>query len=94
MGIVTYAFLATERFLKLRCGKKLILKGLQSSRPCYMTFMMQAGEEEFYEIVCSEANIPFDPLELVRKGFAYSVLNIERMKQRVFGWKKFYKQDI
>ena len=61
----TYAFLATERFLKIRCGKKLGLKGLQSSRPYYMQFTMQASEEEFYETVCKEAQTEFDPLELV-----------------------------
>ncbi|MBO4392020.1 MAG: DEAD/DEAH box helicase [Clostridia bacterium] len=61
----TYSFLALERFLKIRCGKKLGLKGLQSSRPYYMQFTMQAGEEEFYETVCKEAQTEFDPLELV-----------------------------
>ncbi|MBQ6053550.1 MAG: DEAD/DEAH box helicase [Clostridia bacterium] len=61
----TYAFLATERFLKIRCGKKLGLKGLQSSRPYYMQFTMQASEEEFYETVCKEAQTEFDPLEIV-----------------------------
>lgn len=105
----SYAFLAMERFLKLRCGKRLGLKGLQSSRPYYMQFTMQVGEAEFYEIVCQEANNDFDdlelvyekeipvfekydeyvPAELVRKGFAYGVLDVESMKQRILGWKKF-----
>lgn len=105
----SYAFLAMERFLKLRCGKRLGLKGLQSSRPYYMQFTMQVGEAEFYEIVCREANNDFDdlelvyekeipvfekydeyvPAELVRKGFAYGVLDVESMKQRILGWKKF-----
>ncbi len=61
----TYAFLAMERFLKIRCGKRLGLKGLQSSRPYYMQFTMQASETEFYEIVCDEAKNEFDPLSLV-----------------------------
>ena len=61
----TYAFLAMERFLKLRCGKRLGLKGLQSSRPYYMQFTMQAGEMEFYDIALEEAAADFDPLELV-----------------------------
>ena len=105
----TYAFLATERFLKLRCGQKLGLKGLQSSRPYYMRFTMRADEAEFYETVCEEAEKDFSPLELVyqneipifekydeyvpaelvRKGFAFGVLDINGMKQRVLGWKKF-----
>ena len=103
----TYAFLAMERFLKLRCGKQLGLKGLQSSRPYYIQFTMQASEDEFYEIVCAEAEKEFDAMELVyekevpvfekydefvpealvRKGFAYGVLDVEGMKRRVMRWK-------
>ncbi len=105
----SYAFLALERFLRLRCAKRLGLKGLSSSRPYYMQFTLQAEEEEFYEIVCEEAEKEFDPLELVfpkevpvfekydeyvpyelvRRGFACGVLDIEGMKKRVLGWKKF-----
>ena len=61
----SYAFLAMERFLKLRCGQRLGLKGLQSSRPYYMQFTMQVSEAEFYDIVTEETEIEFDPLELV-----------------------------
>ncbi len=105
----SYAFLAMERFLKLRCGKRLGLNGLNSSRPYYMQFTMQVSEEEFYKIVCQEAAKQFDPLELVypkevpvfekydeyvpselvRKGFAFGVLDLEGMKQRVHSWRKF-----
>ena len=105
----SYSFLAMERFLKLRCGKRLGLKGLQSSRPYYMQFTMQVEETEFYDIVCEEAQQEFDPLELVypkevpvfekydeyvpedlvRKGFAYGVLDVEGMKRRVSDWKRF-----
>ena len=105
----TYAFLAMERFLKLRCGKRLGLRGLQSSRPYYMQFTMQADGTAFYEIICEEAAKDFDalelvyekevpvfekydeyvPEELVRKGFAYGILDVEGMKQRVLSWKKF-----
>ena len=103
----TYSFLAMERFLKLRCGKRLGLKGLQSSRPYYMQFTMQVTEAEFFEIVREEAAVPFDalelvypgevpvfekydeyvPEELVRKGFAYGVLDVEGMKRRIADWK-------
>ena len=103
----SYAFLALERFLKIRCGTRLGLKGLNSSRPYYMQFTMQVSEEEFYSILAEEAEKPFDPLELVypkevpvfekydeyvpeelvRKGFAYGVLDIDGMKQRVLSWK-------
>ena len=105
----SYAFLAMERFLKLRCGQRLGLKGLQSSRPYYMQFTMQVSEAEFYEIVCEEAEQDFDalelvyekevpvfekydeyvPPELVRKGFAYGVLDFEQMRRRVLSWRKF-----
>lgn len=102
----SYAFLALERFLKLRCGKALSLKGLSPSRPYYMQFTMKVSEEEFYRITAQEASKDFDPLELlypsevpvfekydeyvppqlVRKGFAAGVLDIEGMKQRVLSW--------
>ena len=102
----SYAFLALERFLKLRCGKALSLKGLSSSRPYYMQFTMKVQEEEFYRITAEEASKDFDPMELlypsevpvfekydeyvppqlVRKGFAAGVLDIEGMKQRVLRW--------
>jgi ATP-dependent Lhr-like helicase len=102
----SYAFLALERFLKLRCAPALGLKGLNSCRPYYMQFTMQVGEEEFFRVLREQALVEFDPLELVyenevpvfekydeyvppelvRKGFAYGVLDIEGMKHRVLGW--------
>lgn len=105
----SYAFLALERFLKLRCGERLGLKGLQSSRPYYMQFTMQVSEAEFYQIVCEEAAKDFDalelvypnevpvfekydeyvPEELVRKGFAHGVLDMNGMKKRILSWKKY-----
>ena len=102
----SYAFLALERFLKIRCAKRLGMKGLNTTRPYYMQFTMKVSEEEFYRIVAEEAAKEFDPLELVypnevpvfekydeyvpeaivRKGFAYGVLDVEGMKRRVLGW--------
>jgi ATP-dependent Lhr-like helicase len=102
----SYSFLALERFLKIKCGKRLGLKGFSSSRPYYMQFTMTASEEEFYEILKEEALKDFDPMdlvyekevpvfekydeyvpaELVRKGFAYGVLDVAEMKKRVLGW--------
>jgi len=61
----SYAFLALERFLKIRCGKRLGLKGLSPSRPYYIQFTMNVNEEDFYRIVAEEAAKDFDPLELV-----------------------------
>ena len=61
----SYAFLALERFLKIRCGKRLGLKGLSSSRPYYMQFTMSVTEEEFYKITKEEASADFDPLDSI-----------------------------
>ena len=102
----SYAFLALERFLKIRCARRLGLKGLQASRPYYMQFTMKADEADFYRIVSEEAGKDLEPLalvypkevpvfekydeyvpeELVRKGFAYGVLDIEGMRARVMSW--------
>ena len=61
----TYAFLALERFLKIRCAERLGLKSLDPSRPYFMQFTMKAGEKQFFEILADEAEKPLDPLELV-----------------------------
>ena len=61
----SYAFLALERFLKIRCGRRLGLKGLNPARPFYLQFTMQVSEEEFYRITAEEAEQDFDPMELV-----------------------------
>ncbi len=110
----SYAFLALERFLKIRCAKRLGLKGLNSSRPYWIQFTMQVSEKEFYGIVREEAEKEFDPLELVykdevpvfekydefvppelvRKGFAYGVLDVEGMKQRVVSWDRKYTEGV
>lgn len=102
----SYAFLALERFLKVRCADSLGLKGLDTARPYFMQFKMEVGAEEFYSVVKEQAELPLDPMELVypgevpyfdkydpfvppeliRKGFAYGVLDVERMLERVRGW--------
>ncbi|MBQ9289967.1 MAG: DEAD/DEAH box helicase [Clostridia bacterium] len=64
----SYAFLALERFLKIRCAKQLGLKGLNASRPYYMQFTLQVDETEFYAIVSEEAEKPLNPMELVYPG--------------------------
>ena len=61
----SYAFFALERFLKIRCGKRLGLRGMNPSRPYCLQFTMKVSEEEFYQIVAEEAAKDFDPLELV-----------------------------
>ena len=104
----SYAFLALERFLKLRCADRLGIKGLDASRPYFIQFRMAPGvdEEAFFEAVKEEAAVDFDPMELVypgevplfdkydpflpeelvRKGFAYGVLDVEGMRERIRGW--------
>ncbi len=103
----TYAFLALERLLKIKCAPTLNLRGLDSSRPYFMTFLMDASRERFIEVVQQEASRDFDPIELVypgevplfekydgllpeelvRKGFAHGVLDVEGMRERVLGWR-------
>ncbi len=64
----TYAFLAMERFLKLKCAGPLGLSALDSSRPYFIQFKMKATKEEFFRVLKSEAAKSFDPIELVYKG--------------------------
>lgn len=64
----SYAFLALERLLKIKCAGELGLKGLDSSRPYFMQFKMKATEGEFFEVVAAEAEADFDPIELIYPG--------------------------
>lgn len=102
----SYAFLALERFLKIKCGEDLQLKGLDSSRPYFLQFRMQGDVQTFRDIVAEHAAKKFDPIdlvypdeipvfekydeyvpiELIRKGFAYSVLDTPGMLRRVRQW--------
>ena len=61
----SYAFLALERFLKLRCGPRLGLRGLSPSRPYYLQFTMQVSEEDFSRITAEGAAKDFAPMELL-----------------------------
>ena len=109
----TYAFLAIERFLKLKCAEKLGLSGLDSARPYFIEFKMKATEEEFFKVLADTAKQPIEPLELVylgevplfekydefvppeliKKGFAYGILGIDEMKERILGWEKSLSND-
>lgn len=64
----TYAFLALERFLKIRCAEQLGLKRLDPARPYFMKFTMEADEGTFYDVLREEANKPIDPMELLYPG--------------------------
>ena len=103
----TYAFLAMERFLKIKCAARLGLRNLDPSRSFYIQFSMKADKETFFRVIFEEIEKPIDPLELVypnevpifdkyddyvpdslmKKGFAYGVLDLEGLKQRIRGWK-------
>ncbi len=102
----SYAFLALERFLKIKCAEQLGLKGLDASRPYFIQFKMNADSTTFYKVLKEECEKEFDPLDLVydkevplfekydeflpeslvRKGFAYGVLDIDGMKKRILSW--------
>ena len=102
----SYAFLALERLLKIKCAGELGLRGLDPARPYYIQFRMRADEDTFWSVLETEAEKDFDPLdlvypgevpyfdkydellpaELVRKGFAEGVLDIEGMRARVRSW--------
>lgn len=99
----SYAFIALERLIKIKCGDKLNIRGFNSSRPYFMEFAMDATEEEFFKVLKQEAAKDFDPMdlvypkevpvfdkydeylpdELIKKEFAYSVLDIKEMKKCV-----------
>ena len=66
----SYAFLALERLLKIKCAKGLGLKGLDSSRPYFMTFVMREGTtpQAFLECLAQAASELSDPMELVYPG--------------------------
>ncbi|WP_308622979.1 DEAD/DEAH box helicase [uncultured Enorma sp.] len=102
----SYAFLALERLLKIKCAGEIGLRGLDPARPYYIQFRMRADEDTFWSVLETEAEKDFDPLdlvypgevpyfdkydellpaELVRKGFAEGVLDIEGMRARVREW--------
>lgn len=102
----SYAFLAMERFLKLKCAEKLGLSALDSARPYFIEFKMKATREEFFRVLAETAKQPLEPLELVypgevplfekydefvppeliKKGFAYGILDINGIKNRISQW--------
>lgn len=99
----SYAFLALERFLCLKCASRLGLKNFDSVRPYYIQFSMDVSEGDFYQILAEEAAKDFEPLDLlypkevpvfdkydeylpddlVRKEFAYSVLDLTEMRRAI-----------
>ena len=61
----SYAFLALERLLKIKCAGELGLRGLDPARPYYIQFRMRANEDTFWNVLEAEAEKDFDPIDLV-----------------------------
>lgn len=103
----SYAFLAMERFIKLKCAAALGIKGVSPSRPYFIQFTMKASKKEFFRCLTEAEKQPFDPMELIypkeipcfekydefippqliKKGFAYGILDIEQMRSRIREWR-------
>ena len=64
----TYAFLALERFIKIKCAPLLGLSALDSSRPYFLQFKMKATKAEFFNVLCEVGKQSLDPMELVYQG--------------------------
>lgn len=64
----TYAFLALERFIKIKCAPLLGLSALDSSRPYFIQFKMKASKEEFFQTLFDMEKEPLDPMELIYKN--------------------------
>lgn len=61
----SYAFLALERFLRIRCAERIGLRASDSMRPYFMQFSMKASPTEFFRVLAEEAAKDFDPMELL-----------------------------
>lgn len=61
----TYAFLALERLLKIKCADRLGIRGFDSARPYYVQFRMDATRQEFLDVVQEQALAQVDPMELL-----------------------------
>ncbi len=64
----SYAFLAMERFLKIKCAPHLGITAMDSSRPYFIQFKMKAPKEAFFRVLSELADQPTDPMELIYKG--------------------------
>lgn len=105
----SYAFLALERFIRLKCAPALGLSAIDPTRPYFMQFKMKGSKEDFFRVLCEAEKQALDPMELVykgevpvfekydeflppeliRKGFAQGILDIEGMQARIRSWAKF-----
>ncbi len=63
--IGSYAFLALERFIRLKCAPLLGISGINSVRPYYICFKMTADKAAFFKTLSEEAAKSFDPMDLI-----------------------------
>jgi len=61
----SYAFLALERFLRLKCGPQVGMKGFDSNRPYWMQFTLQTSLDRLLEVMRAEISKPIDPMTLL-----------------------------
>ncbi len=64
----TYAFMALERFIKIRCAQQLGIAAIDSSKPYFIQFKMKAGKKDFFKVLADMEKEPLDPMELLYKG--------------------------
>ena len=65
----SYAFLALERLLKIKCKDALGIRGLDPSRPYFMQLRMREDvTEEFFTVVADAAEQDFPAIDLVYPG--------------------------
>lgn len=61
----SYAFLALERFIKIKCAEELGLKGLDPSRPYFMQLRMREDARTFFAVLAQHAHEDFPAMDLV-----------------------------
>ena len=66
----SYAFLALERLIKIKCAARLGLRGMDPSRPYFIQLRLRGDvdEQEFFEVLAQEAEVDFPPMDLVYPG--------------------------
>jgi ATP-dependent Lhr-like helicase len=64
----TYAFLALERFIKIKCAALLGLSAMDSSRPYFIQLRMSASKDEFCKVLSDMEKQPLEPMELIYNG--------------------------
>lgn len=61
----TYAFLALERLIKIRCAAVLKLSHFEVSRPYFLCLRMEAEAPDFFRAAAAAARSLTDPMDLV-----------------------------